>query len=192
RSRARVLVTVDGFLGNHYVGMLDGHDLPHLERIVVLRTGDTDASVDAPASVDSNASAVVPPNAETWAAFLGAGEAAGVTAQHVADRRNQVLPTDTADLLFTSGTTGKPKGVICNHSQVLRTVATWANVVGLNQGDRYLAINPFFHSFGYKAGIVAWLVTGCVLVPMPVFDVPEAMRLIAEQRISMIPGPPTL
>ena len=71
-------------------------------------------------------------------------------------------------------------------------MATWANVVGLNQDDRYLAINPFFHSFGYKAGIVAWLTTGCVLVPMPVFDVPEAMRLIAEQRISMIPGPPTL
>jgi HIP---CoA ligase len=71
-------------------------------------------------------------------------------------------------------------------------VATWANVVGLGPEDRYLAINPFFHSFGYKAGIIAWLATGGVLVPMPVFDVPEAMRLIAEQRITMLPGPPTL
>jgi acyl-CoA synthetase (AMP-forming)/AMP-acid ligase II len=184
RSRARILVTVDGFLGNHYPAMLAGHALPHLERIVVLRAGDGDGAGGA------ESGAAVP--TETWEAFLASGTAAGVTAQQVADRRDRVLPTDTADLLFTSGTTGRPKGVICNHSQVLRTVATWANVVGLNQDDRYLAINPFFHSFGYKAGIVAWLVTGSVLVPMPVFDVPEAMRLIAEQRISMIPGPPTL
>ena len=184
RSRARILVTVDGFLGNHYPAMLAGHALPHLERIVVLRAGDGSGDSDA------EPGATVP--TETWEAFLASGAAAGITAQQVADRRDRVLPTDTADLLFTSGTTGRPKGVICNHSQVLRTVATWANVVGLNQDDRYLAINPFFHSFGYKAGIVAWLTTGCVLVPMPVFDVPEAMRLIAEQRISMIPGPPTL
>jgi acyl-CoA synthetase (AMP-forming)/AMP-acid ligase II len=176
RSRARVLVTVDGFLGNHYVGMLDGHDLPHLERIVVLR-----ADADA---IDGRA--------ESWDAFLATGAASGITAADVAARRAQVAPSDTSDLLFTSGTTGRPKGVICNHAQVLRTVATWANVVGLGPDDRYLAINPFFHSFGYKAGIVAWLVTGGVLVPMPVFDVPEAMRLITEQRITMVPGPPTL
>jgi acyl-CoA synthetase (AMP-forming)/AMP-acid ligase II len=177
RSGARILVTVDGFLGNRYVGMLDGHDLPRLERIVVLRT---EPGQD------------LPRGAETWEAFVAAGAAAPLTDEDVAERRRAVLPTHTADLLFTSGTTGKPKGVICAHEQTLRTVATWANVVGLDHTDRYLAINPFFHSFGYKAGIVAWLVTGCVLVPMPVFDVPEAMRLIAAEKISMVPGPPTL
>ena len=177
RSRARVLVTVDGFLDNRYVAMLDGHDLPHLERIVVLRT--------APGQD-------LPPAAETWESFLGSGEADAVTDLSVAARRAQLTPDTVADLLFTSGTTGKPKGVICTHGQTLRTVGTWANVVGLGGEDRYLAINPFFHSFGYKAGIVAWLVTGCVLVPMPVFDVPKAMELITAQRISMVPGPPTL
>ncbi|MFN8016588.1 MAG: FadD3 family acyl-CoA ligase [Acidimicrobiales bacterium] len=177
RSRARVLVTVDGFLGNAYVGMLDGFDLPHLEHIVVLRTEPGQA---------------LPPQAERWEDFLAAGAAAGLGAADLAARRDLVTPQSTADLLFTSGTTGKPKGVICQHAQTLRTVATWANVVGLGAEDRYLAINPFFHSFGYKAGIIAWLVTGGVLVPMPVFDVPEAMRLIAEQRITMMPGPPTL
>jgi acyl-CoA synthetase (AMP-forming)/AMP-acid ligase II len=177
RSRARVLVAVDGFLDNRYVAMLDGHDLPHLERIVVLR-----------ATPDQELS----PAAERWEDFLGAGAAAGIDAEVVAQRRGAVRPEDVADLLFTSGTTGKPKGVICAHEQTLRTVATWANVVGLGPDDRYLAINPFFHSFGYKAGIVAWIATGGVLVPMPVFDVPEAMRLITEHRISMLPGPPTL
>ncbi len=173
RSRARILVTVDGFLGNHYVGMLGGHDLPHLERIVVLR-----------------ADGVAPPGAETWETFLAV--AAGVEDAAVAERAAAVAPESTADLLFTSGTTGKPKGVICAHGQMLRTVGTWANVVGLGADDRYLVVNPFFHSFGYKAGIIAWLLTGGVLVPMPVFDVPEAMRLIAAERITMLPGPPTL
>jgi acyl-CoA synthetase (AMP-forming)/AMP-acid ligase II len=177
RSRARILVTVDGFLDNRYVAMLEGHDLPHLERIVVLRT---------------EPGQELPPGTERWEDFVGSAGAAAVTESALAARRSQLTPDSVADLLFTSGTTGKPKGVICTNGQTLRTVATWANVVGLAETDRYLAINPFFHSFGYKAGIIAWLVTGCVLVPMPVFDVPKAMELITEQRISMVPGPPTL
>ncbi|MCU1496258.1 MAG: Acyl-CoA synthetase [Acidimicrobiales bacterium] len=173
RSRARVLVTVDGFLGNHYVGMLDGHDLPHLERIVVLRADDEPAEP-----------------AESWERFLAGGE--GVDPAAADERRASLAPESVADLLFTSGTTGKPKGVICAHGQLLRTVATWANVVGLGATDRYVAVNPFFHSFGYKAGIIAWLVTGGTLLPVPVFDVPEVMRLIATERGSMLPGAPTL
>ena len=175
RSRARILVTVDGFLGHGYVGMLAGHELPHLEKIVVLR-GEPGVELPAPA--------------ESWETFLETGSGTGADA--VAGRRSSLGPDSTADLLFTSGTTGRPKGVICAHGQTLRTVATWANVVGLADTDRYLAVNPFFHSFGYKAGILAWLVTGGTLLPVPVFDVPEVMRLIATERATMLPGPPTL
>jgi len=175
RSRARVLVTVDGFLDNRYIAMLDGQDLPHLEKIVVLRP-EPGADLPAPAT--------------TWEAFLASG--AAVTSDEVAARRSALTPDTTADLLFTSGTTGKPKGVICTNGQTLRTVATWANVVGLDETDRYVAVNPFFHSFGYKAGIIAWLVTGGTLLPVPVFDVPAVMDLIAEERGSMLPGAPTL
>nr|MBA3281883.1 AMP-binding protein [Acidimicrobiia bacterium] len=175
RSRARILVTVDGFLGHRYVGMLAGHELPHLEKIVVLR-GEPGVELPAPA--------------ESWETFLETGSGTGADA--VAGRRSSLGPDSTADLLFTSGTTGRPKGVICAHGQTLRTVATWANVVGLADTDRYLAVNPFFHSFGYKAGILAWLVTGGTLLPVPVFDVPEVMRLIATERVTMLPGPPTL
>ena len=173
RSRARILVTVDGFLGNDYLSMLAGHELAHLERIVVLRS-----------------EGVTDPRASTWDAFLDSGRA--VSADEVADRRASVQPTDTSDILFTSGTTGKPKGVVCNHAQTLRTVGSWAAVNGLSETDRYVCVNPFFHSFGYKAGIVAWLETRCVLLPVGVFDVPEVMRLIAEERGSMLPGAPTL
>ena len=53
-------------------------------------------------------------------------------------------------------------------------------------------INPFFHSFGYKAGILACLLTGAVIVPQPVFDAAEAIRLIEAERITVLPGAPTL
>jgi acyl-CoA synthetase (AMP-forming)/AMP-acid ligase II len=175
RSRAKVLVTVDGFLDTHYVAMLDGHDLPHLEHVVVLR-GEPGQALPGPA--------------QHWDEFLALGD--GVGAADVAARAGALTPDATADLLFTSGTTGKPKGVICTNGQTLRTVATWANVVGLDETDRYVAVNPFFHSFGYKAGIIAWLVTGGTLLPVPVFDVPEVMRLIAAERGTMLPGAPTL
>jgi acyl-CoA synthetase (AMP-forming)/AMP-acid ligase II len=78
------------------------------------------------------------------------------------------------------------------HSQTLRTFATWAEVVGLRAGDRYLIVNPFFHTFGYKAGILACLMAGATIVPEPVFDVDVVLHRIAEERITVLPGPPTI
>ena len=53
-------------------------------------------------------------------------------------------------------------------------------------------MNPFFHTFGYKAGWLASLLRGATIVPMPVFDPQGAARLIAEQQITFLPGPPTV
>jgi len=101
-------------------------------------------------------------------------------------------PDDIGDVIFTSGTTGRPKGVVTTHAQTLRVFDTWSEVVGLAEGDRYLVVNPFFHTFGYKAGIIACLLRGATIVPQPVFDVPEVLSLIGSERISVLPGPPTL
>ena len=78
------------------------------------------------------------------------------------------------------------------HGQTLRTFATWAEVVGLRTGDRYLIVNPFFHTFGYKAGILACLMAGATMVPEPVFDVDVVLQRVADERISVLPGPPTI
>jgi len=171
RSRARLLLTVDGFLGNDYVSMLEGHDLPHLEGTVVLRGASRAGTVQ-------------------WHDFLAAGDV--VEPGALQERVDALGADDLSDILFTSGTTGSPKGVLCTHGQVLRGYADWASVVGLRAGDRYLVINPFFHAFGYKAGIVASLTVGATIVPQAVFDIPTAMAMVAEHRITMLPGPPAI
>ena len=145
--------------------------LTDLERIVVIR-GDVVAGT------------------QSWSDFLRAGD--DVASADADARALAVEPGDLSDILFTSGTTGRPKGVMTTHGQNLRAFYDWAEVVGLRAGDRYLIINPFFHAFGYKAGILAALMTGSTIYPQLVLDVPDVMRRIASERITMLPGTPTL
>lgn len=185
RSGARMLFTVEGFLGNDYVTML--HDaapevLRALDTVVVMRPG--------PSSGSTGAGGSMPEGMTTMEALVAAG--AAVSDEALTARRAGIQPSDMSDLLFTSGTTGAPKGVIQTHAASLRAFADWAQIVGLRADDRYLVINPFFHTFGYKAGILAGLMTGCTLVPLPTFDVGRAAEMIVAEGISMIPGPPTL
>ena len=173
RSGARLLFTVTGFLDTDYVAMLRALDvsLPRLERTVVLR-GDA------------------PEGTQSWADFLGAGEAVDPSE---ALRRSAAVTADaTSDLIFTSGTTGRPKGVITTHGQTLKVFEVWSGLVGLAAGDRYLIVNPFFHTFGYKAGFLAAIMRGATIVPHPVFDAGTVLQRIAEERISVLPGPPAL
>ncbi|MER5961933.1 FadD3 family acyl-CoA ligase [Streptomyces sp. NPDC002057] len=175
RSRARLLFVTGTFLGTSYVASLrrSGVALPHLEKVVVL--GDT-----------------APDEAEwtTWKAFLAEGDA--VPAARVHARAAAIDPTAPSDIIYTSGTTGRPKGAVISHAQSLRCYAIWAELAGLRAGDRYLVVNPFFHTFGYKAGILACLMRGAVIVPQSVFTVDTVLAHITAERITVLPGPPTL
>jgi acyl-CoA synthetase (AMP-forming)/AMP-acid ligase II len=177
---ASTLVTVRGFLGADYPAMLAGQDTADLTRIILLRDeGET--------ATDGTAAAVPVTELD---AFLRAGE--GVDPAESAARAAAVQPDDVSDLIFTSGTTGHPKGASATHAQSLRTFGTWSSIVGLTSGDRYLVVNPFFHTFGYKAGILACLMAGATVVPEPVFDPSAVMARIGAEHISVLPGPPTL
>ncbi|WP_116377550.1 FadD3 family acyl-CoA ligase [Mycobacterium sp. MFM001] len=103
-----------------------------------------------------------------------------------------VSGTDIADVIFTSGTTGRPKGAMMNHQQTLRMYDEWATLAALREGDRYLQINPYFHTFGLKAGLITSFLRGATMVPVAVFDLDAVVELIARERITMLPGPPTL
>jgi acyl-CoA synthetase (AMP-forming)/AMP-acid ligase II len=173
RSRARVLFTVNGFLGNDYVSLLrqSGMPLPDLQHTVILR-GD------------------VPASAHSWESFLEGGATVPVATART--RAAAVQGDDLCDIIFTSGTTGQPKGVMSTHAQTLRAFASWSATVGLQRGDRYLIVLPFFHSFGYKAGWLACLMAGASIFPEPVFDVDAVLAHVARDRITMLPGPPSL
>jgi HIP---CoA ligase len=124
-----------------------------------------------------------------WAE-LEAGEPA--SAGLARERAAAVTPDQVSDIMFTSGTTGRSKGAMSAHRQSLAVARAWAERGGLTSADRYLVVNPFFHTFGYKAGILACLVSGATLVPQAVFDPERAMTLIEAERITVFPGAPTI
>ena len=123
-------------------------------------------------------------------AFLA--RASEVSLEEVEKAAETVSEDDPSDIIFTSGTTGKPKGAIARHGQSIGLFRTWADTVGLRDGERMLVVAPFFHTFGYKAGLLACLMKNATCVPLKVFDVDEAVRTITRERIDVIPGPPTL
>ncbi len=170
KSGARVLFCTGKFLNQHYPTLLGENRPATLEHIVVMR----DAQ---PADL-------------SWPQFLQrAGE---VPAEDVARRSAAVKPDDRMDIMFTSGTTGLPKGVVTLHSQNLRVIADWSNVMGLVPEDHYLIANPFFHAFGYKVGWLGGLLAGLKVLPHAVFDAGAILQRIAREQVSVLPGPPTL
>ena len=187
RTSATLLVVADGFLGADYSGMLraarpDGAGalvpgLPSLRTLVDV-------------GPVTSATAAVATDVLGWNDFLALG--GKVSDAAVQERIDAIRPDDVCDLMFTSGTTGRPKGVPALHGQSLRAFETWSGVAGLEAGDRYLIVNPFFHTFGYKAGILACLMRGATILPQPVFDTAAVARRIAEDRATVLPGPPTI
>ncbi|OBF05426.1 fatty acid--CoA ligase [Mycobacterium sp. ACS4054] len=173
RTGAPVLFAMGRFLGNDRVadlGRLGSGALPALRHVVRI-------PIDADDPVPG-----------TWDDFI----ANGTDTAAVAARAAAVTPDDVSDILFTSGTTGRSKGVLCAHRQSLSASASWAANGKITSDDRYLCINPFFHNFGYKAGILACLQTGATLIPHLTFDPLRALQAIEQHRITVLPGPPTI
>ena len=173
RSGARLLFVQPTFLGTDYLALLAPHRPASLEHQVLLG----EVSGHDPADM-------------TWDQFLAQGSVISEAAAR--QRAAGVGADDLSDLLFTSGTTGKPKGVMSAHGQNIRAFSEYVNVIGLEAGDRYLVINPFFHAFGYKAGWLTCLLAGATILPHPVFDAEAVFQRIAAERINVLPGPPTL
>jgi acyl-CoA synthetase (AMP-forming)/AMP-acid ligase II len=79
-----------------------------------------------------------------------------------------------------------------SHGQAIWMVSLWNRANDLRHGDKELIINPFFHSFGYRAGWVSCLLGGLTVYPIAVFDAVTTMATIERQKISVLMGSPTL
>jgi long-chain acyl-CoA synthetase len=102
--------------------------------------------------------------------------------------------TDTAVILYTSGTTGQPKGAELSHSNLVMNALTCNRLFGSDAGrhDTHLLTLPLFHSFGSTVQMNAGFSTGCTLVLLPRFDAAQAVALMEKEEITFFAGVPTM
>jgi HIP---CoA ligase len=183
RTRAKMLFTVDAFLGTVYPDLIKDEALPELKNTILLR-----AVASSRAEKMDSRNGAKTRREIGWDEFI----ASGFDEAEVDQCLLRLTPDHLSDIMFTSGTTGSPKGVMMSYARVLPQVKVWIGNTGLAQGERYLIVNPFFHSFGMKVGWVACLMAGAVMVPMPQFDVETAAASIVRDQITFLPGAPTI
>ena len=181
QSRVSVLVTMAGFGDLDHLGMLDeiapgwthgdgGPSLPGLRHVVVLPTrGRSRDGVLDVAGLDA-----------LGAANRGARSTEGVT------------PSDVADILYTSGTTGSPKGVMVTHDAVLRTAYATALTRAFEDGRRILFSLPCYHMFGYIEGLMGAMEVGGAIIPQTSFDPVGYFSGVERHRASEILCVPTM
>jgi acyl-CoA synthetase (AMP-forming)/AMP-acid ligase II len=165
KAKAVMAVAAPDFLGVRHADVVRGLDLPLLRKTIDL-TG------------------------EGWQTFIAGASAA---ARKEAEARLAALrPEDVCDIMFTSGTTGEPKGVISAHGQTVKTARLWAKATSFGYRDRFLLLWPYFHSAGYKAGWVVCLAMGGTALPEAVLDGSKLLERVERDKATFMPGPPTL
>jgi fatty-acyl-CoA synthase len=184
QSDAKALIMVDHFAAAKidYLGVLDellpearqGNGLPSarfpaLRHVVVLGTEVPKGAVDFAA-------------VERMGAQPGAPTLEGIA----------IGPGDPVEMLYTSGTTGEPKGCLLSHGNMYYKCRVYVDLHHWTHTDRYLVPVPYFHIFGSMGGVAANCLAGSTQVVMDVFDAGEAMRLIQAERVTIFSGVPTM
>lgn len=184
RIGCALLFTVEECAGTRFVdslatayGPADGDSpfggLPSLKRLIRL---DSDRSKGE--------------SGEGFGDFQATGATISDAALDAAARR--VGPDDICEIIFTSGTTGTPKGVQLTHYQLMRSYWDWSGIGDLQAGQSYLVITPFSHGFGLNAGVIASAMRGLSMVLLDIFEPGRALALIRSHDVAVMGGPPTL
>lgn len=170
KSRPKVLVAIGEFLGVNYGDLLAQENLPEVGARFRVGAGRAD-----------------------WADWHAAVAAIGDDkTTEIARIAATIRPDDIAEIMFTSGTTGFPKGAMLRQGQIVRAYSQWNERLIIDETDRYLIIAPMFHSYGYKAGVLSSILAGAAIYPVATFDVADCLRIIEEHRITVTGGPPTI
>ncbi len=195
RTGARVMFLPDRFLGLDYLAALReaapaasaAGPVPGLDRLTL--------AVQVPLAGGDRGSAnggeqAAAHGVASWEQMLA--RARETSEQSARDRAARVQADDAADIIFTSGTTGVPKGAVSTHRQTVAVAAAWAERAQVTDRDVYMIIAPFFHTFGYKAGWVVALLCGATILPQLTFDIDRVAGQIERERVTILPGPPTI
>jgi len=176
QSDATTLILAERGGAVDYLGMVrelvpvgsppSGNRLPKLARIVLV--GDE-----------------VRPATIAWADFLAHAEA--VDARTLSACAGTVDPDDLAFLMYTSGTTGRPKGVMHSHRMV-RNVTDRAFRLAITAQDVIMMYLPLFHLFAYSEGMLTSMLTGARQVLTETFDAAESLELITRERATVLHG----
>jgi acyl-CoA synthetase (AMP-forming)/AMP-acid ligase II len=172
-ANASVVMAVDGFMGIDYLDLV--------------------RSASGGASASQQLVALPPPgrlSSGPWDDFLTRADE--VASYDLVDRLMGLGSDDVCDVIFTSGTTGRPKGVMLRHGTSMRAFEAYNAGTRLSRGDRHAIVVPFFHCFGYKAGWMLDLMVGAVTYPVAVFDAEGVMDMVQVERITHTGGPPTM
>ena len=172
-SEATALFMVDTFVGIDYLAMLAEvrTKLPNLKHIIVV----------------GNAG----PDMHTFTNILAMGQE-HLDDTQLAARKALCDPRDNVFILYTSGTTGNPKGAMLSHHNMAENAKQVTEVLHTTEKDVFLLAVPFFHCFGCVMGILGAITRGASIVPMPMFKAKEALELVEKERVTILYGVPTM
>ncbi|HDS28891.1 MAG TPA: AMP-binding protein, partial [Candidatus Acetothermia bacterium] len=172
-SEATTLFAVDAFAGIDYLSMIEGirGRLPRLEHVVIVGG--------------------VRGEMHRYDDLLRRG-ADRLTDSMLAEREASCEPTDNVFILYTSGTTGNPKGAMLSHHNIAQNAKQVTEVLRASEADVFLLAVPFFHCFGCVMGIAGAITWGGAMVPMQIFKPVEALELIERFGVSVLYGVPTM
>ncbi len=170
QSGCSVLITMTRFLDLDYLAMLDEVAPPGLWHVVQL-------GKDAPVRAGAL-------DVEGLAALGDAYPGASDGADH--------QPSDVGDMLYTSGSTGSPKGVLVTHDAVLRTAYASALTRAYDDGRRVLFSLPCYHMFGYVEGLLSVMYVGGAVIPQTTFSAAGYLAGIERHRAHDILCVPTM
>jgi fatty-acyl-CoA synthase len=170
-SGAKLVVTCAEFGDFDFVALLKEIKprLPELQEIVVVGQA-------------SGGQGVV-----SWESVLNADVKSGAVEPAEINSREDLLA-----IMYTSGTTGVPKGVMLTHYNVVANALTVAELLEITEADRFLAAVPLFHIFGMSPTTVTALGTGASLILMDIYRPEEALALVEKERITIKHGVPTM
>lgn len=176
-SACRVVVMMTGFRGLDYQAMLDGiapgWDAPTTDTPLTVVLLDTDGRARPDCMTVAGLAALGDENP-------GAGCALGAH------------PRDASDMLYTSGTTGSPKGVLVTHDAVLRTAYASALTRAYEDGRRILFSLPCYHMFGYIEGLLSVMFVGGAIIPQTIFSAEHYFAGIERHRANDMLCVPTM